>query len=146
MRCRDLMTTTVHACRESDTVKRCGELMRDERIGFVPVLDGEQHVVGVVTDRDLAIRVLAADWPPTTRVRQVMTPDVVTCRPDDEIRVAEERMTTRLVTRVPIVDSSRRCVGILSLADVFRVEESRRAGDVLRAVAARESVPPLPFR
>jgi CBS domain-containing protein len=146
MRCRDLMTTTVHSCRDTETAYRCAQLMRRENVGFVPVVDAEQRLVGVVTDRDLAVRVLATARAPTTELRDIMTTDMATCEPDEELREAEQRMAQRRVSRIVVMSPFRRCLGVLSLSDVVRVEESRRAGELLRSVTARESTPPPSFR
>src|SRR5438045_673494 len=137
MRCRDLMTTTVHACPGTATAYRCAQLMKNENLGFVPIVDAAQRLIGVVTDRDLAVRVLAAARPATVEVRKIMTADVVTCEPDDELALAEERMAERRIARIVVVGPYLRCLGVLSLSDVLRVEESRRVGEVLRTVTSR---------
>jgi CBS domain-containing protein len=140
------MTTTIHVCRDTDTAYRCAQLMKNEKIGFVPVVNRDHHLVGVVTDRDLVVRVLAAARPPTTELCKIMTTECVTCEADEELRTAEQRMIDRRVSRIVVVEAFGRCVGVLSLADVLRVEESRRAAEVLRAVATRDSLPPPSLR
>jgi CBS domain-containing protein len=146
MRCRDLMTTTVHACLDTVTAYRCAQLMKNESVGFVPVVDTGQHLLGVVTDRDLTVRVLAAARPSTVELREIMSADVVTCDPDEDLTVAEQRMTDRQVSRLVVVGPFRRCLGVLSLSDILRVEESGRASEVMRRLAARDSAPPPSLR
>ena len=138
MRCRDVMKTDVARCLETLSVQACAEMMRDNGIGFVPVVDADRQVVGVVTDRDLALRVLANDLPADTPVGQVMTGDVRTCRPDDELREAERKMSSARKSRLVVADENGHCVGVISLSDVAQADR-RRAGGVLRAVTRREA-------
>ena len=146
MRCQDLMTSSVLMSAIDEGIADCARRMRDHNVGFMPVVDPHGLLEGVVTDRDLAVRALARDLPGDTPVASVMTRSVVTCGPDDELRVAEERMVRAQVSRVIVVANGGRCVGVISLSDVLRVEESMRAGDVVRAITARESSPPPSMR
>ncbi len=138
MLCRDVMKPNVFSGRDGDAVYACAQLMRDRGIGFVPVLDAEGRPIGIVTDRDLATRVLAERRPGDTPLYVIMTRDVLTCRPEDDLRVAEEIMTTARKSRILVVDAAGKCVGVVSLSDVAQADRAR-AGAVLRAVASRES-------
>ena len=73
MKCEDVMLTLVFKCDEGSTVAECAQLMRDEQLGFVPVLDAQLTVVGVVTDRDIAVRVVAEGREFSTPVSEVMS-------------------------------------------------------------------------
>lgn len=139
MLCREIMKADVARCLESMSVRACAEMMRDDNIGFLPVVDMEKQVVGVVTDRDLALRVLAADLPSDTPVGQVMTRDVRVCRPDDALETAEWKMSSTRKSRLVVADEEGRCVGVISLSDVAQADSRRRAGGVLRAVTRREA-------
>lgn len=141
MRCGDLMNTPVAVCTELLSVQACAEIMRDENIGFMPVLDAAQQVAGVITDRDLTIRVLAEDLPPTALVGEVMTRDVRVCHPADDLQVAEWKMASAMKSRLVVVDADGLCVGVISLSDIAQADNRSRAGTVLRAVTRRESVP-----
>jgi CBS domain-containing protein len=132
------MKTDVARCLETLSVQACAEMMRDNGIGFVPVVDADRQVVGVVTDRDLALRVLANDLPADTPVGQVMTCDVRICRSDDDLREAERKMSSARKSRLVVADEDGHCVGVISLSDVAQAD-SRRAGGVLRAVTRREA-------
>jgi CBS domain-containing protein len=136
------MTSHVHVCRESDTAVQCAHIMSRQNIGFVPIIDSEAKVAGIITDRDLTLRILAAGMPSTTPVRQIMTREIVSCTPDEDLAVAEERMAKAHVSRIVVLGALRRCVGVISLADIARVEESGQTGRVLREVSAREAIPP----
>ena len=138
MLCREVMKTHVTRCMETLSVQACAEMMRDDNIGFMPVVDAGQQVVGVITDRDLAVRVLAGDLPGDTPVGQVMTRDVRICRPDDELRAAEWKMSSTRKSRLVVADDEGHCLGVISLSDVAQADRSR-AGAVLRAVTRREA-------
>jgi CBS-domain-containing membrane protein len=94
--------------------------MRDKDCGVVPVIDDARRVIGVVTDRDLAIRVIGYGKSPETRLADVMTPAVKCCGADDDLRDVERKMAELQVRRIPIVDAGGRCLGIISQADIAR--------------------------
>src|SRR5262245_47113093 len=100
MLCRDLLKQSVFVCTEGDPVSRCAEIMRDRNVGFLPVVDDDQKALGLVTDRDLALRVIAGNRPLDTPVREVMTVDLVTCHPNEDLRSAEGRMTDARKSRL----------------------------------------------
>ncbi|MEW6775732.1 MAG: CBS domain-containing protein [Bdellovibrionota bacterium] len=138
MRCSEVMTRDVYTCKTTDTAAFCAQLMRNHNVGIVPVVDEKKHLVGVVTDRDLAVRVLAQGKPGSVEVGNIMTPDVVTCRGDEDLHVAEKRMEEAQRSRVVVTTDGEICAGIISLSDVARVEGRRRTGKVLGAVTERE--------
>lgn len=146
MRCGDLMSRPIHVCRQDDTAAHCAQTMREHGVGFVPVVDEDARLVGVVTDRDLALRVLADSGPPTTPVREVMTRPIVSCAPDEDLRTAEQRMVNARVSRIVVMTAFERCEGVISLSDIARAEGDERAGRMLREVAAREASPPPTLR
>jgi CBS domain-containing protein len=135
------MVPSVYRCAPEATVGECAQLMRDQELGFVPVLDHHGSVVGVVTDRDLTVRVLAEHLPPSTKVACVMTPGpFLTCQPEESVRSLEERMGKTKRSRALVQDRSGTLLGIISLSDIARAEPSeQRTGQLLRAVTARES-------
>ena len=94
--------------------------MRDKDCGVVPIVDDGRRVVGIVTDRDLAIRAIAAGKGPDTRLSDVMTASVHCCSQDDDLRDVERKMAELQVRRICIVDAGGRCMGIISQADIAR--------------------------
>ena len=144
MLCRDLMTSTPHTCNPSDRVSECARIMLRHDVGFVPVVGDDGRLRGVVTDRDLAVRVLAMARGGDVPVSDVMTLRLVECDPDEDVRVAERRMEDARVSRIVVV-TDRRCIGVISWTDIVRVEEPRRAAALVRELAARESQSPAPF-
>jgi CBS domain-containing protein len=145
MLCKDVMKKKVFVCREDDTVAQCARIMRDQNVGFVPVVDEEGLVSGVVTDRDLAVRVLADELPLEMPVGVIMTRDVRICRARDPLRSAERRMAEVKRSRLVVVDDARHCVGVISLSDVAQSDNRIHAGHVLYEVTQRKAArPPLP--
>jgi len=138
LRCEEIMTTEVEVARIGDSVAESARKMRDLNIGFLPVCDQADVVQGVVTDRDLAIRVLADERGPATAVEEVMTEEVVTCRPEDDVSQVERLMRTNQMSRILCLDESGRVAGVISLADLAQYEEAGRAGEVIGDVTERE--------
>jgi CBS domain-containing protein len=136
------MKKKVFVCHEDDTVAQCARTMRDQNIGFVPIVDGEGLVSGVVTDRDLAVRVLAEGLSVDTPVRIIMTRDVRICWEKDPLRAAERKMAEVKRSRLVIVDDERRCVGVISLSDVALSDSRSQAGHVLYEVTQRKTARP----
>jgi CBS domain-containing protein len=139
MRCEALMTPEPEVLRTDDTVRTAAAKMRDASIGFLLVLDDVDQLVGVVTDRDLAVRVLAEALPPETPVGQIMTVDVVTCNPDDDLGRAERLMRMNQTGRLAVVDDAGRLVGVISLADIAQYDDAGRTGSVVGDITEREA-------
>lgn len=141
MRCEELMKTDVAFVRPSDEVRRAAELMKSKNVGFLPVCSDERKVVGVITDRDIAVRCVAEDRPTTTAVREVMTRELVACRPEDDIKTAELSMARHQRSRILCLGKHQYLLGVISLSDLARVPAAD-AESVLEQVTARESAPP----
>jgi CBS domain-containing protein len=120
MRARDIMTRDPQCCRREDTARRAAEVMRDKDCGVVPIIDDARRVIGIVTDRDLAIRAIAAGKSGDTKLGELMTPMAKVCSADDDLRDVERKMAELQVRRIPIVDAGGRCLGIISQADIAR--------------------------
>ena len=130
MQCKDLMTKSPMFCLPTDTAANVAQLMKDADIGAVPVvLDPDtRQLVGIVTDRDLAMRVDGADLDPdTTLAAEVMTRGLVTCAPEDDSQKVLHAMEKYQIRRIPIVDAAGLLVGIIAQADV-----ARHMGDPVR--------------
>ncbi|HEV7836689.1 MAG TPA: CBS domain-containing protein [Gemmatimonadaceae bacterium] len=118
MRAKEIMTRDPDCLRGDDTARRAAQVMRDRDCGCVPIVDDAGKVVGIVTDRDLAVRGIAAGKDPNTKLNDLMTPVAATSGPDDDLRDVEQKMAELQVRRIPIVDSAGRCLGIISQADI----------------------------
>ncbi len=139
MKCAELMKTDIECSRTDDSVKQVAERMRDRNIGFMPVCNAQGIAIGTVTDRDLALRVLAEGRSTDTRVEDVMSRDVVCCGPNDELSSAEELMSKHKKSRMVVADETGHPVGVISLSDIAKTERSGTASAILRSVAQRES-------
>jgi CBS domain-containing protein len=114
-----VMTKNPRSVTKNDSIRDAARIMRDEDTGIVPVVDELDCVVGVVTDRDLVIRVLAkGDRAQDVKVSDAMTEDVTCAHPGDPVSDVLEIMRHQQVRRVPIADEQGRLVGIVSMADV----------------------------
>ena len=121
MKIQDIMTRDPSCVTPDSPARDAARIMKEEDVGIVPVVDDQssRKLVGVVTDRDLAIRIVAAERDGTTRVREVMSESrLATCSPDEDIDEAMDTMATEQVRRIPIVDERGSLVGIVSQADV----------------------------
>jgi CBS domain-containing protein len=142
MKCFELMKTDLVCCNANDLVEDVASCMRSRNVGFVPICDGNGAAVGTLTDRDLAMRVLAERRRPEhTRAGDVMSPGVVSCRAEDELSVCEQLMSKRKISRILCLDGKKRPVGVISLSDVAERETAGKASAILRSVAQREARP-----
>ena len=140
--CSAIMKTDVVVAVEDQTVEEVARIMRDAVIGFVPVCTPEGEVVGTVTDRDLAIRVVAEGrTPQMCLVGEVMSGGVLSCGEDDPLSTAEDLMMEYGKSRIMVTGAGERLVGIISLSDIAVQETSERVAATLRRVAERESTP-----
>ena len=130
MKIRELMTTTVRTCGPNDNLNTAANLMWNDDCGCVPVVDDGAHVVGMVTDRDIAMAAYTQGAPiAAIPVTTAMAKSVLTCHGDDDIEVAETLMRDNQIRRVPVVDAQGHLEGLLSLNDIARIaNEPRRAG------------------
>jgi CBS domain-containing protein len=131
MLARHIMTTNPICVTKRDTAQTAARLMVEEHCGSLPVVDDSRHrhLLGIVTDRDLAVRVLAPGKPVDTPVGEVMSAGVSCCMPDTRVEVVEDIMARRRVRRVPVVDDRGNCVGIIALADLARASLASREVD-----------------
>jgi CBS domain-containing protein len=142
MRCEQLMKTDVAFVRPSDEVRHAAALMKSRNIGFLPVCSDERKVVGVITDRDIAVRCVAEGRPSTISVRDVMTREIVACRPEDDIKTAELAMARHQRSRILCLGEHQYLLGVISLSDFSRAGLDEDAKTLLERVSERESGPP----
>lgn len=134
MKIRDLMTRETRSCAPGTTLSAAGKIMAEERCGILPVVDEGRHLLGVITDRDICLAVTASDQRPSAiQVRQVMSPEVYTCGPADELVEALETMRRRELRRLPVIDEKRRLIGLLSLEDMVLAGKAERGQELPRS-------------
>lgn len=134
MKVRDIMTSKPESARPDETVQAVAARMAGGDFGFVPVCDGTK-VVGAITDRDLATRVLAKGLPASTPVAEVMTRDVFTCSKDDSIDDVLGAMGDRQLRRFPIVTDNGDLVGVVSIGDLTRKAHDKDTGETLADIS-----------
>lgn len=133
------MTRDPICCLSTDTASKAAQLMRVVDVGSIPVVEDEQtlKLVGIVTDRDLAIRVVADGRSANlTRVADVMSHEIITCRASDDLQKAVDAMSLHQLRRIPVIDDDHRIVGIISQADIAtRVERSEEIAEMVKEIS-----------
>src|SRR5947208_2442901 len=121
MLCHQIMTRDPNCCTPQDTVMRAARLMKIADVGVIPVCSSRdsRRLVGVITDRDLCLEVVAENLDANaTSIDKCMTRNPVTCRTDEDIDTALQRMEKHQIRRIAVVDSDGQLVGIISQADI----------------------------
>ena len=138
-KCNEIMTKNPVCCLPNDNVAKAAELMKSGNIGSIPVVENEQtkKLVGIVTDRDLALKIIAEGRDAkSTKVETVMTHKVVTCHADDELQKALDAMTEHQLRRIPVVDNDNRIVGIIAQADVAtRADQPEKTAEKVKEIS-----------
>jgi CBS domain-containing protein len=136
MKARELMTQEPTCCTPEDTIQQAAQLMRDHDCGCIPVVADKQskRLVGVITDRDIAIRCTAEGKGSQTRVKDVLSPNPTSCGPDDDVEAVERIMGGEQVRRVPVVDQRGSCVGVIAQADLARNHQAASESEVGKVV------------
>ncbi len=134
MKARDLMTKNPECVTREDTVQRAASIMRDHDIGAVPVVDdtGSRRLVGIVTDRDIAVRAVAEGRNDLSVQDAMSAGRIATAREDDDVDRVMELMRENKVRRIPVVGQNEEVVGMIAQADLAR--EARDEGEVERTV------------
>src|SRR5918999_338649 len=138
MTCAEVMTPSPTCCQPEHTTVDAAELMKREDVGLVPIVAANtQKLIGVLTDRDIVLKVVAEGREPrSTAVSEVMTTDPVACLPQESVEAVMELMSSRQVRRIPIVDKDGAIVGIVSQADIAtRLAQPEETGQVVQAIS-----------
>jgi CBS domain-containing protein len=142
LKCNEVMTKDPVCCLPNDSVAKAAELMKSEDIGSIPVIEKEQtqRLVGIVTDRDLALTIVAEGRDArSTKVEAVMTRKLVTCLADDDLQKALGAMAEHQLRRIPVVDNDNRIVGIIAQADVAtRIDEPEKTGEMVKEISREQ--------
>ena len=132
---RELMTDNPCSIDADKSVAYAAKMMRDEDVGLAPLVEGDR-LVGTLTDRDIAIRVVAEGRDPeSTTAREVASTDVITVDPQQELDEALRLMAQHQVRRPPVVEEDGRLVGIVAQADVARHGDDRQTGQVVEQIS-----------
>lgn len=132
----ELMTPDPIAVRPDDTVQRAAQLMDELNVGSLPVCDDDDHLVGIVTDRDITVRAIAAGLHPAiTSVDLVMSEKVRSCSPLHSPDQVLQQMAEVQIRRLPVLDNDERLVGIVALGDLAVRVPSAAVEDTLRRIS-----------
>jgi CBS domain-containing protein len=134
MKVSEVMTRDVQTVRPDQPVREAASFMLSADAGSIPVSDGGR-LVGMITDRDIAVRGVAKGYGPDTPVRELMTDDIICAREDDDVEDIASKMSSAQVRRLPVIDDQERLCGIVSLGDLSREGDEDSAAEALEGVS-----------
>jgi CBS domain-containing protein len=135
MKISEVMTTDLETVNADQTAREAAAFMLRADTGSIPVCEGDK-VIGMITDRDIAVRGVAEGRGPDTPVSELMSDGIICAHEDDDIREVARRMSDEQVRRLPVIDSDERLVGIVSLGDLSRETAGEAAQQALEGVSA----------
>src|SRR3982751_4826378 len=132
---RDLMSSNPCSIDADQPVAYAAKMMRDEDVGLAPIVEGDK-LIGTVTDRDIAIRVVAEGKDPAqTTVREIASTNLVTIDPQQDLDEALRLMAKHQVRRLPVVEEDGKLIGVVAQADVARNADDARTGEVVEEIS-----------
>lgn len=135
MKVSEVMSKDIETVRPDQQARDAARFMLHADAGSIPVTDGER-LVGMITDRDIAVRGVALGYGPETLVSELMTSGVVSAHADEPVEEAARKMSEAQVRRLPVIDEQERLVGIVSLGDLARETDEQTAGHALEGISA----------
>jgi CBS domain-containing protein len=135
MKISEVMTTDVETVSADQTAREAAAFMLRADAGSIPVCEGDR-VIGIITDRDIAVRGVAEGRGPDTPVSELMSDGIICAHEDDDVQAVAQRMGEEQVRRLPVIDSEERLVGIVSLGDLTRETGGEAAQQALEGVSA----------
>ena len=134
MKVSEVMTREVQTVSPDQPAQDAASFMLQANAGAIPVIDGER-LIGMITDRDIAVRGVAKGYGPDTPVRDLMSNDIVCAQEDDNVEDVATKMSEAQVRRLPVIDQDQRLCGIVSLGDLARETNSESAHEALEGVS-----------
>ena len=134
MKVSEVMTRDVQTVRPDQTAREAANFMLNADAGSIPVTEGDR-LIGMITDRDIAVRGVAKGNGPDTPVRDLMSNDIICARDNDDIEEVASKMSQAQVRRLPVIDEQERLCGIVSLGDLSRETDDQTAGQALEGVS-----------
>ena len=134
MQIKDAMARELSSARVDATIQEAAAGMRDAGIGALPVVDKSDQLVGIVTDRDIAVRAVAEGLGAGTLIERVMTRRLIVAEPSDELEDALSLMREHQIRRLPVVEDER-LIGFVAQADIAALTEPRAAAETLRSLS-----------
>jgi CBS domain-containing protein len=137
MKISDVMTSQPDFCTTNDTVVDCAQLMAQRDVGMVPICESQdtRRLVGCLTDRDIAVRVVAEQKEHATPIADVMSTNVITVRPDEDIEHARALMEEHQIRRLLVTDEHGSLIGVIATADLARSMAEAEVGETLEAIS-----------
>jgi CBS domain-containing protein len=135
MKVREAMTGNVRLTNPDRSIREAAQMMIDQDIGALPVGE-DDRLVGMITDRDIAVRAVAQGLGPDTKIRDVMSEDVLYCFEDEDLDDAAQNMGDIKVRRLPVLNRDKRLVGIISISDLSRREDAEQIGKAIADISA----------
>lgn len=130
MKATEMMNKNVQTCTYSDTAQHAATLMKQHNVGILPVVEESGKLVGVITDRDLCLKITADGRDPAhTPVHECMTPKPISCSRNDTSRSVLALMAKNQVRRIPVIDDQKRLVGIVAIPDLI-AHDATNARDI----------------
>lgn len=134
MRVSEVMSRDVHVANPDQSICDAARLMADLDTGVLPVGENDR-LIGVITDRDIVVRAVAANKSPDTSVREIMSKELLYCFEDQDLEDVADNMSAQKIRRLPVIDRGKRLVGIISLGDVARKERSQTVGQTVADIS-----------
>lgn len=138
-KCNEVMTKEPVCCLPGDTAAKVAQLMQRDNLGSIPVIENDQtqKLVGILTDRDLVLKVIAKGQDAkTTKVETIMTRQMVTCQAEDDVQQAVDAMAKHQLRRILIVDNDHKIVGIIAQADIAtRVNQPAKTAEMVKEIS-----------
>jgi CBS domain-containing protein len=132
---REAMTSNPCTIDADKPVAYAAKMMKQENVGIAPIVEGDR-LIGTLTDRDIAVRVVAeGKSPETTRVREVASSAPITVDPEQDLDEALRLMATHQVRRLPVVEEDGRVVGVLAQADVAEESKAKKTGELVEEIS-----------
>ena len=134
MKVSEVMTSDVQTVSADQTAREAASFMLRAEAGSIPVVEGDE-VIGIITDRDIAVRGVAEGRSPDTLVRDLMSDGIICAHEDDDVTDVAQRMSEEQIRRLPVLDDDKRLVGIVSLGDLARETRGEPAQQALEGVS-----------
>jgi len=134
MKVRDVMSSDVQVASPTQTIRDAAQIMAKIDAGVLPVGDNDR-LVGMITDRDIAIRAVAEGKSPTTKVGDIMSDEVLYCFDDQDLDEVAQNMSEMKIRRLPVVNRDKRLVGIISLGDLALNEDTSKTGETVSHIS-----------
>lgn len=144
MKVKEVMSKTLYCCTPTDTIQKAAELMKDNDVGAIPVVNDckERKLLGIITDRDICVKVASTGKSTVAvKVGEVMSKSPTTCKPDDTLEACEMKMEQKQVRRIPVVDASGKCVGLVAQADIALRDTPLHIHHTLAAISQHHAHP-----